>query len=123
MLDNVLNQFLFWKIDGDGNVEILAENALRALRHEHPIVFFAAPQRFVRPFSLGDVNQQSARQPSARLRIANDHRLVPKPHFPPILRPHPVFHPERMTFLPTVLLHRDRMILGIQMIPPEIRIP
>ena len=120
MLQDMLKQFLFWKIDGDGDIEILAENALRALGHEHPVVFFAAPQRFVRPFSLGDVNQQAARQPSARLRITNDHRLVPNPNLPPVLRPHPVFHPERTPFLPTILQQCDWIILRVEVIPPEV---
>ena len=67
----------------------------------------------VRALAFRNVDQQSARQPLPRLRIAQHQRFISQPYFLSVLPPHPVLHPERTPFFPCVFLQRDRMILRI----------
>jgi hypothetical protein len=39
-MDDVVNQFVLRKASGDGDIQILAEDAFRTLRHKSPIVLF-----------------------------------------------------------------------------------
>ncbi len=73
VMEDAVNQFVFGKIDRHRNVQFLAENAFRTLRHEPSVIFFAPLQRLFRLLSLGDVDCRSLHQWCYRWRPSVQH--------------------------------------------------